>query len=69
MFIIIEIILIALIVLGALIYFIRHLRKELKGECSCGNVCDSCKIKESCNEAGLTDKVTKKSKCSHQQHL
>ncbi|MHB1334614.1 MAG: hypothetical protein ACYCXQ_01475 [Candidatus Humimicrobiaceae bacterium] len=62
MFLVIEIILIALIATGAVIYFIWHLRKELKGNCSCGNVCDSCKIKENCNEPKSFDKTIKKSK-------
>jgi hypothetical protein len=63
MFLVIEIILISLIAMGAIIFFIWHLRKELKGDCSCGNVCDSCKIRENCNELKSLGKTSKKSKC------
>jgi hypothetical protein len=62
MFFIFEIILISMIVIGAVIFFIWHLRKELKGESSCGNTCDSCKIRENCNELKSFDKTSKKSK-------
>jgi hypothetical protein len=60
MFIIIEIILISLIAASAAGYFIWHLRKELKGDYSCGNLCESCKIKESCSELKLPVKPGKK---------
>jgi len=60
MFLIIEIILITLIVIGAVVYFALHLRKELKGNCSCGNACDSCNIKENCNDFKLPDGIIKK---------
>lgn len=60
MFFIIEIILISLIAIGAIIYFIWHLRKGLKGNCSCANACDSCKIRENCNEPRSVDKTSKK---------
>ena len=59
MFLIVEIILISLIVLGAIIYFIWHLRKELKGESSCGNECSSCKIRENCSQPESSGKTGK----------
>jgi len=62
MFLVIEIILITLIVISAVVYFIWHLRKELKGSCACGDVCDSCKIKENCNEPKSFDKTIEKSR-------
>jgi hypothetical protein len=62
MFIIIEIILISLIAAISVIYFIWHLRKELKGDYSCGNACNSCKIKETCKELKLPDKPRGESK-------
>jgi hypothetical protein len=60
MFFITEIILISLIVIGAIIYFIWHLRKELQGNCSCASACDSCKIRENCKELKSADKISKK---------
>jgi hypothetical protein len=58
----IEIIIISLIAAGAIVYFILYIRKELKGESPCGNKCNSCNIKETCNEikpSGKTDKKIK----------
>lgn len=69
MFFTIEIILIVLIVAGALIYFIRHLRKELRGSGSCGHVCDSCKIKENCDELKSFDVTKKEAKTSAMKSL
>jgi len=65
MFLIIEIILITLIATGAVIYFIWHLRKELKGNSPCGHVCDSCRIKENCDELKSNDETIKKDKDCH----
>ncbi|MHB1347445.1 MAG: FeoB-associated Cys-rich membrane protein [Candidatus Humimicrobiaceae bacterium] len=62
---IIEIILIALIVAGALIYFFRHLRKELKGNSSCSNACSSCKIKEDCRGFKAEDETQNTNQGSH----
>jgi len=62
MFIILEIIIITLAFIGAITYFIWNLRKELKGSCACGNICDSCKIKENCIEPELLNKTINKSK-------
>jgi len=69
MFFTIEIILIVLIVAGALIYFIRHLRKELRGNGSCGHLCDSCKIKENCDEIKSLDEAIKKAKAPDRKRL
>ncbi|MEI7616159.1 MAG: hypothetical protein WCJ54_05535 [Actinomycetota bacterium] len=67
MFFIVEIILISLIAAAAVIYTILYLKKELKGDCSCGNICNSCRIKETCNEPKPPVKSGKKANCPGKQ--
>ncbi|MCE5329654.1 hypothetical protein LLG07_04920 [bacterium] len=53
MYRIVEITLIIIIVTGSIVLSVINLRKELKGKGSCGDSCDSCKIKNNCPEEEL----------------
>jgi hypothetical protein len=48
MYKIFEIVIVVIIILVALVIFILNLRQQLKGKCSFGNSCESCKIKDTC---------------------